>query len=233
MAVTVTPEPFSFGKEQLERGWLLEPEAKELCRSYGLPVGEWKVAKTEEEAVAAAGSLGYPVVMKIVSPDVLHKSDVGGVLLNIAGGEAAADAFGKIKAVANKSGYRLEGVLVEKMAPPGTETIIGGKLDPQFGPVLLFGLGGVFVEVFKDVSFRVAPITKEDALEMMSELKAYPLLKGVRGREPADTEALVDALLKVSNMMLQEKIIAELDLNPTIAYPKGCRVVDARVILRR
>lgn len=236
MAATLLPSPtkkFSFSKEQLERGWLLEPEAKELCRAYGLPVGEWKVAKTEDEAAAAADSVGYPVVMKIVSPDVLHKSDVGGVLLNIADRQAAAEGFRKIEGIRDRIKCRLEGTLVERMAPPGTETIIGAKLDPQFGPVLLFGLGGIFVEIFKDVSFRVSPITRDDALDMMSELKAYPLLKGIRGREPADTEALADALLKVSDMMLSEGMVAELDLNPTIAYAKGCRVVDARVILRK
>lgn len=215
------------------RGWLLEPEAKELCRGYGLPVADWKVARTVQEAREAADALGYPVVMKIVSPDVLHKSDVGGVLLNIADAEGAAEAFRKIEGIRDRLGCRLEGALVEKMAPPGTETIIGAKLDPQFGPVILFGLGGIFVEIFKDVSFRVAPITKGDALDMMSELKAYPLLKGARGRAPADIEALAGTLLKVSGMMMQEPIIQELDLNPTIAYEKGCRIVDARVILRK
>jgi acetyl-CoA synthetase (ADP-forming) len=215
------------------RGWLLEPEAKELCRKYGLPVAEWKVATTANEARDAADSIGYPVVMKIVSQDVLHKSDVGGVLLNITDAAGAEDAFRKIEGIRDRIGCRLEGALVERMAPPGTETIIGAKLDPQFGPVVLFGLGGIFVEIFKDVSFRVAPIGKGDALDMMSELKAYPLLKGARGRAPADTEALADALLKVSGMMMQEPMIQELDLNPTIAYEKGCRVVDARVILRK
>jgi acetyl-CoA synthetase (ADP-forming) len=215
----------------LSRGWLLEPEAKELCRGYGLPVGKWRVATTSAEAVEASTGLGFPVVAKIVSPDVIHKSDVGGVILNLEDEREVEGAFKKIRSICEASNYRFAGMLVEPMAPPGTETIIGGKRDPQFGPVLLFGLGGIFVEVFKDVSFRVAPIEREDALEMISELKALPLLRGIRGRKPSDIDALVDSLLRVSEMMMREERIKELDLNPTLAYEKGCRVVDARVIL--
>lgn len=214
-----------------ERGWLLEPEAKELCRSYGLPVGKWLVTKTPNEARQASTSLGFPVAAKVVSPDVLHKSDVGGVILNIRDGQEAEVAFQRIRSICDEKGYRFGGVLVERMASPGVETIIGGKRDPQFGPVILFGLGGIFVEIFKDVSFRVAPLERVDAIEMISELKAFPLLKGARGREPVDMDALVDSLLKVSEMMMGEGSIKELDLNPTIAYEKGCLVLDARVIL--
>jgi len=216
----------------MERGWLLEPEAKELCMAYGLPVGEWRVVKTVEEARAAGKEIGYPLVMKIVSPDVIHKSDVGGVILNIKTGSEAEDAFRKMGGIRRRMGCRLEGALMERMAPQGTETIIGAKRDPQFGPVILFGLGGIFVEVFKDVSFRVAPITREGAMDMITELRAYPILKGVRGRGPSDTEGIVDSLLKVSSMMMDVVEIRELDLNPTIVYEKGCRIVDARVILK-
>ena len=219
-------------KKGMERGWLLEPEAKELCRTYGLPVGEWKVVKTAEEAKAAGREMGYPLVMKIVSPDVIHKSDVGGVILNIKTGSEAEDAFRKMEGIRKRTGCRLEGVRMERMAPQGTETIMGAKRDPQFGPVILFGLGGIFVEVFKDVSFRVAPITRDDAMEMITELKAYPILKGIRGRRPSDTEGIVDSLLKVSSMMMDVAEVKELDLNPTIVYEKGCRIVDARVILK-
>lgn len=215
----------------MARGWLLEHEAKELCRAYGLPVGEWRVAADPEEAKEAAARLGFPVAAKIVSPDVIHKSDVGGVILNINDGKAVEEAYRKIRSICEAGGYRFGGVLVESMAPPGIETIIGGKRDPQFGPVVLFGLGGIFVEVFKDVSFRVAPIDREDASEMISELKALPLLKGIRGRKPSDMEALISSLVKVSEMMMKEEKIKELDLNPTLAYERGCRVVDARVIL--
>jgi acyl-CoA synthetase (NDP forming) len=229
MMVTMAREIIRKG---MERGWLLEPEAKELCNTYGLPVGVWKIVKTAEEARAAGKEIGYPLVIKIVSPDVIHKSDVGGVLLNIKDGKEAAEAFKKIEGIRDRTGCRLEGALMERMAPQGTETIIGAKRDSQFGPVILFGLGGIFVEVFKDVSFRVAPITKDDAMDMITELKAYPILKGIRGKGPLDTESLVDSLLKVSSMVMEVAEIKELDLNPTIVYDKGCRIVDARVILK-
>ena len=213
-----------------ERGWLLEPEAKELCRAYNLPVGEWAVVKEREEALRAGEKLGYPLAAKIVSPDVLHKSDVGGVALNV---DAASlgEVLLRMKRIAEEGKYRFEGVLLERMAPPGVETIIGAKRDPQFGPVLMFGLGGIFVEVFKDVSFRVAPIGREDAEEMISELKAYPVLKGIRGRKPSDIEGIIETLLSVSKMVTELEEIREVDLNPVIVYEKGCRVVDARVIL--
>lgn len=218
-------------QDGLSRGWLLEPEAKELCRGFGLPVGEWRVTTTPAEARKASATLGFPIVAKIVSPDVIHKSDVGGVILNLKDEKEVEEAFLKIRSLCETSNYRFVGVLVEPQAPPGTETIIGAKRDPQFGPVLLFGLGGIFVEVFKDVSFRVAPIEREDAMEMISELKALPLLKGIRGRKPSDIDALINSLMSVSTMMIKEERIKELDLNPTLAYEKGCRVVDARIIL--
>ncbi|MEJ5293531.1 MAG: acetate--CoA ligase family protein [Candidatus Methanosuratincola sp.] len=214
-----------------ERGWLLEPEAKELCREYGLPVGEWAVVRGPEEAEIEGGRLGYPLAAKIVSPDVVHKSDVGGVALNV-DASSVGDVFRRMKAAAEESGYRFEGVLLERMAPPGIETIIGAKRDPQFGPVLMFGLGGIFVEVFKDVSFRVAPIDRGDAEEMISELKAYPVLKGIRGRKPSDIEGIIDALLKVSRMVTELGEVKEIDLNPVIVYEKGSRIVDARMILQ-
>lgn len=220
-------------KKGADRGWLLEPEAKMLCRQYGLSLGDWRVLKDVDGVVQAVRELGLPLVMKIISPDVLHKSDVGGVILNIDSEERAVDAFERIKEVAAKGGYRLEGVLVERMAPQGVETIIGAKRDPQFGPVLMFGLGGIFVEVFKDVSFRVAPLSKDDAIEMVSELKAYPLLKGIRGRKPSDINSLAEAIVKVSEMMMELPQISEVDLNPTIAYEVGYRIVDARVLLKK
>ncbi|MCX8182014.1 MAG: acetate--CoA ligase family protein [Candidatus Methanomethyliaceae archaeon] len=220
-------------KRGLERGWLLEPEAKDLCRNYGLSVGEWIVVRDLDDLKSAVEELGFPLVMKIVSPDVLHKSDVGGVILNIDSEEKAISSFEKIKEIAKKGGYRLDGVLVERMAPQGVETIIGAKMDPQFGPVLMFGLGGIFVEVFKDVSFRVAPIIKEEAMEMITELKAYPILKGIRGRKPSDINSLAEALVKISNIMIELPQISEIDLNPTIAYDVGYKIVDARILLKK
>lgn len=188
------------------------------------------MVRSPEEAAVKGARIGYPLAVKIVSPNVVHKSDVGGVELNVGEG-MVVEAFERMRGIAERNGFKFEGVLLERMAEPGVETIVGAKRDPQFGPVLMFGLGGVFVEVFKDVSFRVAPINEMDAEEMISELKAYPLLKGIRGRKPSDTGSIVDALLKVSKMMVENEWIKELDLNPVIAYEKGCRVVDARVIL--
>ncbi|MDI9644010.1 MAG: acetate--CoA ligase family protein [Candidatus Verstraetearchaeota archaeon] len=215
----------------VKRGWMLEPEAKELCREFGLPVGEWVVVSNPEEALEGGRRLGFPLALKLVSPDVLHKSDVGGVALNV-GERELVETFNRMKRIAEMKGFRFEGVLMERMAPPGVETIIGAKRDPQFGPVVMFGLGGIFVEVFRDVSFRIAPIERAEAEEMLFELKAYPLLKGVRGRKPSDTESLVEALLKVSRIMERMDEIREIDLNPVIVYEKGCRVVDARVIFK-
>jgi len=215
-----------------ERGWLLEPEAKELCRNFGLSVGDWRVVKDSEGVKDAVAEFGFPLVMKIVSPDVLHKSDVGGVILNIDSEERAMRSFERIREIADKGGYRLEGILVERMAQQGIETIIGAKRDQQFGPVLMFGLGGIFVEVYKDVSFRVAPVSKDDALDMISELKAYPVLKGIRGRKPSDIDSLAEAIIKVSDIMMRIPQITEIDLNPTIAYDVGYKIVDARILLK-
>lgn len=217
----------------MERGWLLEPEAKELCRAYGLPIGEWRVAREEGDVLRRSAELGFPLAMKIVSPDIMHKSDVGGVLLNIANPESATEGFRKLRSVAEKTGSRFEGTLIERMAKPGVETIIGAKRDPQFGPVIMFGLGGIFVEIFKDVSFRVAPIEKGDAMEMINELKALPLLKGARGRKPVDLDSISESLIKASRLIVENDAVEELDLNPTIGYEDGCKVVDARVILKR
>ncbi|HPC27749.1 MAG TPA: acetate--CoA ligase family protein [Candidatus Methanomethylicus sp.] len=216
-----------------QRGWLLEPEAKELCRAYGLPVGEWRVANRESDALSCSAELGFPLAMKIVSPDIVHKSDVGGVILGIDSPEKVIDAFGRMMGVAERTGSRFEGVLMERMARAGVETIIGAKRDPQFGPVIMFGVGGIFVEIFKDVAFRVAPIDRSDAMEMINELKALPLLKGIRGRKPVDLESLADALIRAAKLMTENQEVSEIDLNPTMGYEDGCKVVDARIILRR
>jgi acetyl-CoA synthetase (ADP-forming) len=216
-----------------QRGWLLEPEAKELCKAYGLPVGEWRVAKSEADALSHSAELGFPLAMKIVSPDIVHKSDVGGVILGIDSPEKVRDAFGRMRAVAERTGSRFEGTLMERMAKPGVETIIGAKRDPQFGPVIMFGVGGIFVEIFKDVAFRVAPIDRADAMEMINELKALPLLKGARGRKPVDLESLADSLIRAAKLMIENSEVSEIDLNPTMGYEDGCKVVDARIILRR
>jgi acyl-CoA synthetase (NDP forming) len=216
-----------------DRKFLLETEAKNILREYGVPVTDFRFASSREEAIRFADELGYPVVLKIVSPDIIHKSDVGGVIINLDSREEVQKAYKQILSSAHrlKAKARLLGVLVQKMAPASTEVIIGAIKDPQFGPALMFGLGGIFVEVLKDVSFRIAPIYEDEAREMISEVKAYPLLKGYRNTPPADIDAIIDILLKTSKLIMDHQNIKELDLNPIIVYEKGATTVDARIIL--
>jgi len=215
------------------RKYLLEPEAKTLCQEYGIPVTRFKVAASPEEAGKFAQEIGYPVVLKIISPDVIHKFDVGGVLLNLKSKSEVKEAYETImKSVKkHKPDAQIVGVLVQEMAPASTEVIVGSTKDPQFGPALMFGLGGIFVEVLKDVTFRIAPITESDAREMITEVKAYPILKGYRGQPPADIDAIVNILLSTSKLVMDHLEIKELDLNPIMVYEKGAKTVDARVIL--
>jgi acetyl-CoA synthetase (ADP-forming) len=215
------------------RKYLLEPEAKALCQEYGIPVTKFKVATSVEEAVEFAEGIGYPVVLKIVSPEVIHKFDIGGVILNLKNANEVKDAYEKIiKSVKkHKPNAKIVGILVQEMAPTSTEVIVGSTKDPQFGPALMFGLGGIFVEVLKDVTFRIAPITESDAREMIAEVKAYPILKGYRGQPPADIDAIVNILLNTSKLVMEHPEIKELDLNPIMVYEKGAKTVDARVIL--
>jgi acyl-CoA synthetase (NDP forming) len=215
------------------RNYLLEPEAKMVCMEYGIPVTRFKVALTSDEAVKFAEEIGYPVVLKIVSPDVIHKFDVGGVALNLKTLSEVKDAYEKIlkNVKKHKPNAKIIGVLVQEMAPQSTEVIVGAIKDPQFGPALMFGLGGIFVEVLKDVTFRIAPITESDAREMITEVKAYPILKGYRGQPPADIDAIVSILLSTSKLVMDHQEIKELDLNPIMVYEKGAKTVDARIIL--
>jgi len=215
------------------RSFLLEPEAKAVCMKYGIPVTKFGVARTVEEAVELAEEMGYPVVLKVVSPDVVHKFDVGGVVLNLQSREEVREAFKQILENVKKRvpNAKVLGVTVQEMAAPSTEVIVGAVKDPQFGPALMFGLGGIFVEVLKDVTFRIAPITEEDAREMITEIKAYPLLKGYRGIPPADIEAIVQILVNTSRLVTDHPEINELDLNPVIVYENGAKTVDARIIL--
>lgn len=215
------------------RTYLLEHESKTILQSYNLPVTHFKVAESAEAAVKAAEKIGYPVVLKILSPDIIHKSDVGGVLINLKTPDEVREGYQTIMANAKKHKPKAEikGVFVEEFASKGIEVIIGALKDPQFGPALMFGLGGIFVEVLKDVSFRVAPITKYDAQEMIEEIKGYPILTGIRGQEAADIEALINILLQISKLVTDYPEINQLDLNPVFSYPKGAKCVDARIIL--
>jgi acetate---CoA ligase (ADP-forming) subunit beta len=212
---------------------LLEPEAKTICSEYGITVTEFKVAKSEKQAVAIAEKSGFPVVLKVISPDIIHKSDVGGVMVNLKNKEEVISAYRKIleNAKVAKSDARIVGVLVEEMAKQATEVIIGAVKDPQFGPTLMFGLGGIFVELLKDVTFRVAPISEAEAAEMIVGVRAFPLLNGYRNSPPVDVKSIVNLLVNVSKLVMEHPEIKELDLNPVMAYPDGAKTVDARIIL--
>ncbi len=212
---------------------LLETEARELLALYGVSLPPAKLAKTADEAVAAAAAVGFPIALKIVSPEILHKSDAGGILLNLGDDAAVREGFAKIIANASRVSDKgkILGVLVAPMAKKGQECIIGMIRNPQFGAVVMFGLGGIFVEVLKDVSFRVAPLSDLDLEEMIQEIRGYPLLTGIRGQKPKDAAILKDVLRKVAQMATDHPEIAEVDINPIIVHEQGASVVDARVII--
>lgn len=215
------------------RSFLLEHEAKNVCKEYDIPVTQLKIAQTVEEAANYSKEIGYPTVFKILSPDVIHKFDVGGVILDINSPEDAKIAYNQIiqNVKTHKPNAKINGILIQEMAPASTEVIVGAIKDPQFGPTIMFGLGGTFVEVMKDVSFRIAPITEEDAKEMITEIKAYPILQGYRGQSRRDLEEITKILLNTSRLVVDFLEIKELDLNPVMVYSKGAKTVDARIIL--
>lgn len=215
------------------RTYLLEPEAKTVCAEYGIPVPRFMEAHSREDAIRSAEKLGFPVVLKVVSPQVIHKSDAGGVAVGLKNSTELEGAYSRVLENVKKSSpkAKIVGVLVEEMAPPSIEIIVGAAKRPKFGPVIMLGLGGVFAEVLKDVSFRVAPIVRADALEMVTELKAYPLLKGYRNQPPGDIESLLEVLMKVSSLVVEHRDIEGIDLNPVLIYEKGVKAVDARIAL--
>ncbi len=212
---------------------LLENEAKTICMEYQIPVTTFKLSKNEKEAADFAEKIGFPVVLKIVSPDIIHKSDAGGVIINLMNTIEVKNAYRKILENAKKydRAAKIVGVLVQEMAPQSTEVIVGAIKDPQFGQTLMFGLGGIFVEILKDVTFRVAPITRKDAQEMIIKVKAYPLLTGYRKTPPADLDAIINVLMNISKLIMEYPEIKEIDLNPIMSYEKGAKTVDARIIL--
>jgi len=212
---------------------LTEVESKELLKKAGIPVVEAKLARSKKEAISISKETGFPVVLKINSPDVVHKSDSGGVKLGLANATQAGKAYSKI-ICSVKRAYpkaQIQGVSVQPMAPSGVEVIIGMSKDPQFGPVLMFGLGGILVEVLKDVSFRIVPVTERDAREMIREIKGYPILEGYRGQKPTSIPALEKLIVEVSQFVEKNPQIKELDLNPVFAYPDKAVAVDARIIM--
>jgi acyl-CoA synthetase (NDP forming) len=213
----------------------LPPEkAMQLMADAGLPIPPSGLADSPKAASRFARVHGLPVALKISSPHIVHKSDVGGVRLNLTSLRAVEEAYGEIMAAARSAfpQAQLDGVLVSKMAAPGLEVIVGMNRDPQFGPIMLFGLGGVLVELFRDVSLRPLPLSRDDAHGMIREIRGYRLLAGYRGKPAVNEEALVDCLLKVAEIAQERNEIVEIDLNPVFAYPDGLMVVDARVIVQ-
>lgn len=222
-------------RQCLERGYstLAEGEAREVISAYGFSVPRSILVNSKESAIKVAEEIGYPVVLKVASPDILHKSDIGGVRVGIRNSSDVVQAFEEIleKARRRMPDALVQGVFVQEMVRGGKEVILGATLDPQFGPLLMFGLGGIYVEVLKDVSFRVAPITQRDAWEMLGEIRAYPLLKGARGESPVDLEAIVEGLQRLSQLVTDFPQVLELDINPLSVLPKGkgAVAIDARI----
>jgi 4-hydroxybutyryl-CoA synthetase (ADP-forming) len=212
---------------------LLEDEGLEILNTYGFPLPKNILAKTEDEAVEAANKIGYSVVMKIASPQIVHKSDAGGVKVNLTNDEEIRGAFKEIVENAKKydNNAEIKGVLVVEMVKGGKEMIIGSKLEPGFGPVLMLGMGGIYVEILKDVTFRLAPVTDQEANDMISSIKTKKLLEGVRGEKPSDVEKLSECIQRLSQLVTDFKEIKELDMNPVLVMEKGegCKILDVRI----
>ena len=212
---------------------LTEVEAKDLLKQAGINVIETRLATSKEQALSIARQLGFPVALKIASPDIIHKTDAGGVELGLKTAAQVGKAYDDILKSVTKQfpQAKIQGVSVEQMARPGVEVIIGMSKDAQFGPVLMFGLGGIFVEVLKDVSFRIVPLEKRDAREMIREIKGYPVLQGYRGQPAVDLARLEEMVLNVSDFVEKHPEVEQIDLNPVICNADGAVAVDARVIL--
>ena len=209
---------------------LLEPEALSLLNHYGISVPEHRFVRTEQETLEACQDLGWPVVMKVVSPDVLHKTEAGGVILNIQSKRQATKAFSQLTAL-GKRGHRIHGIFICPFQSHDIEFSAGMIRDEQFGPVITFGLGGIWIEVLQDVSFGIAPLSQEETAEMISSIRGKTLLEGKRGKKPADREAISDLLVRLSRMAMEEEAIREMDLNPIFPLEKGVFIADVRIIV--
>ena len=228
------PEEIIAQARRSGRSALDEVAAKRLLTSFAIPIPRSVIARDAADVAEKARSLTAPLVAKVISPDILHKSDAGGVQLDLADVDAVCAAIERMTALPGIKAARIDGWLVEEMGPKGQEIVIGAIRDPQFGPLVMVGFGGIFVEIIKDVSFRICPIEERDARAMLAELKAAVLFEGVRGRKHLDKEAVVDALLKVGGrdgLMMQLDAVVELDINPVIVGEQGLIAVDARLIL--
>ena len=214
---------------------LNEVESKKLLEQAGIPVNDTRLARTKGDAVSLSREIGYPVALKIVSPDVVHKSDIGGVKVGLDNTAQVQKAYADIIANVKESlpDATIEGISVQKMSRPGVEIIIGVTEDAQFGPVVMFGLGGIWVEAIKDVVFRIVPVTTWDADEMVHEIKGFAVLKGYRGQEAVDIPFLAKLITRISEFIEKNPRVKELDINPLIAYGDGALVVDARIVMNQ
>jgi acyl-CoA synthetase (NDP forming) len=203
-------------------------EAERLLKKYGIPFTRFDIAHSRAEAVRIAGKIGYPVVLKIVTPDILHKTEKRVVKVGLSTPAEVKKAYGEIMKSAGRA--RFKGMLVQKQAH-GKEIIIGGKIDPQFGPVVLFGLGGIFVEIVRDVSVRVAPVSRRQARDMMKEIRGYSILTGARGEEAVDLDKIARNIVNVSKLLVEHPKVREMDLNPLFASKNRCVAVDVRIMV--
>jgi acetyl-CoA synthetase (ADP-forming) len=221
-------------KEKRQNIIFNEVEAKRLLGLAGIPVIDTRLARTKKEAVSLSREIGFPVVMKVVSPDVVHKSDIGGVKVGLTSTAQVQKAYTEIITNVNEKvpGARIEGISVQKMALPGVEIIIGMNEDDQFGPVIMFGLGGIWVEVIRDVVFRVVPVSSRDADEMVREIKGFAVLRGYRGQEPVKISSLTTLITRISKFIEKNPQVKELDINPLIASGDGVVAVDARIVMK-
>ncbi|CAK7021944.1 MAG: Trans-feruloyl-CoA synthase FCS1 [Desulfovibrio sp.] len=210
-----------------------ELEAQKLCAAYAIPCPPTNVARNREECAAFAETIGYPVVMKVLSRQVVHKSDVGGVITNIKSTEEMHAAFAKMTGAlnANCPDAVIDGYVIQKMMPAGIEVVVGALRNEQFGPVVMFGMGGIYIEVFKDVEFRLAPLDKAEAVRQINETKIAAILKGVRGQKPCDENALADLIVNAAKLICDFEEIREIDFNPVFSYADGCVAVDARIVI--
>jgi acyl-CoA synthetase (NDP forming) len=215
------------------RKFLFSKEGQQIVKSAKIDLPKCFVAQNAGQAVKFAAKIGYPVALKIISKDILHKSDAGGVFLNLKKKEDVVDAYNSIiKNVKQfKPDARIDGIEVCEMVPKGTELIIGARQDPIFGPVVMCGLGGIYVELMKDFSFRSAYLNRKEALSMLQDLRSYPLLLGVRGEKAKDIESIIDSIIKIATIIRTHKEITDIEINPLTAYTKGVKAVDVRILI--
>jgi acetyl-CoA synthetase (ADP-forming) len=223
---------FEFVRKKKRRN-LTELESREILEYYKLPLVRGNLIKSIEESKRFIDEVGYPVVLKVVSPEIIHKTEVGGVIINIQNDKQLYEAYNDIlkNVKAKMPTARIDGLFVQEMIPSSFEVMIGGKYDNTFGQTIAFGLGGIYVEVYEDVSFRIVPITEKDALNMIKETKVYKILSGYRGKKSADIKALIDILMKTSKMLESNPEIKELDMNPVFALQDRAVAIDARIII--